>query len=147
MSFQYDRPGASPKRNHDGECTAAPSELGSSGRLALTATCYTSCVYIYVFFYSAYYSINTHIVLHCICMVVALLKYSKVSYQYSVWLPFENCVCLKILKKGCVYVCCLLCSSQLKLHTFLFYFIFGNSTGTRAAYFFKLGSFSVSIEA
>lgn len=56
-------------------------------------------------------------------MVVALLKYSKVSYQYSVWLPFENFVCLKILKKGCVYVCCLLCSSQLKLHTFLFYFI------------------------
>ena len=53
-------------------------------------------------------------------MVGTLLKYSKVSYQYSVWLPFENFVCLKILKKGCVYVCCLLCSSQLKLHTFFF---------------------------
>uniref|UniRef100_A0A452TV44 Nucleoporin 160 n=1 Tax=Ursus maritimus TaxID=29073 RepID=A0A452TV44_URSMA len=35
----YDRPGASPKRNHDGECTAAPSELltrGGFGSLADT---------------------------------------------------------------------------------------------------------------
>ena len=30
LSLQCDRPGASPKRNHDGECTAAPSELDIS---------------------------------------------------------------------------------------------------------------------
>lgn len=36
LYFQYDRPGASPKRNHDGECTAAPSELGSHTDLGQT---------------------------------------------------------------------------------------------------------------
>lgn len=65
-------------------------------------------------------------------MVVTLLKYGKVSYQYSVWLTFENFVCLcvkwKSLKKSvCMFVAC--CVQVSLVH------------------FFKLGSFSVPVQA
>ena len=93
----------------------------------------TLVVFIFTcFLYSAYYSMNNHSIVYCICMVVTLLTYGEISYQYSVWLPFENFVCLcvtwKSLKKGvCMFVACRV---QVSL-----------------VYFFKLGSFSVSIEA